>query len=257
MFEAIFLGMIQGIFEFLPVSSSAHLLLASYFFNFSEGVINSNMFDAILHGGSIIAIMLFFYRDVIKTLRNFNILKGLFISTLPTFVIGFIIEPFKDVYFRGIWICVISLVIWGFYMIYAEKKSKEIKNIEELNMKDYLILGFMQSLALIPGTSRSGITISTALLLNLKKEEAVSISFLVGLPVIFTAFAYEFRKALVMKALIDNATIIIGVSSSLVFSLLALVFLVKFIKKFKFSSFAYYRFGLAAFIIGYNLWKSL
>jgi undecaprenyl-diphosphatase len=256
-FEAIFLGMIQGVFEFLPVSSSAHLLLASYFFNFSEDVINSNMFDAILHGGSIIAILLFFYKDVIKALKNKRIMKGLFISTLPTFVIGLIIEPFKDVYFRGIWISFISLVIWGFYMIYAEKKSKEIKNIEELNVKDYLILGFMQSIALIPGTSRSGITISTALLLNLKKDDALSVSFLIGLPVIFAAFAYEFRKAIITKAFIDYTTLFVGVSSSLVFSLLALVFLVKFIKKFKFSSFAYYRFGLAAFIIGYNLWKSL
>jgi undecaprenyl-diphosphatase len=256
-FEAIFLGMIQGFFEFLPVSSSAHLLLASYFFNFSEDVINSNMFDTILHGGSIIAILLFFYKDVIKALKNKRIMKGLFISTLPTFVIGLIIEPFKDVYFRGIWISFISLVIWGFYMIYAEKKSKEIKNIEELNVKDYLILGFMQSIALIPGTSRSGITISTALLLNLKKDDALSVSFLIGLPVIFAAFAYEFRKAVITKAFIDYTTLFVGLSSSLVFSLLALVFLVKFIKKFKFSSFAYYRFGLAAFIVGYNLWKSL
>lgn len=255
-FEAVILGMIQGIFEFLPVSSSAHLLLAGKFFNFSEGIINSNMFDAILHGGSLIAIFLFFYKDIIKALKNPKILKGIIISTIPTFFFGFIIEPVKDTYFRSVILSVFSLVIWGIYMIVAEKKNRNEKDIESLKMKHFLILGIMQSIALIPGTSRSGITISTALLFNMKKEEAVSISFLMGLPVIFTAFAYELRKAIISDMAIDNHVLIAGILSSLVFSLLALIFLVKFLKRFKFSSFAYYRFGLAVLIM-FSLWKNL
>ncbi|MCX7770742.1 MAG: undecaprenyl-diphosphate phosphatase [Proteobacteria bacterium] len=252
--EAFILGMIQGITEFLPISSSAHLLIANKIFNFQSEVINSNMFDAILHGGSILAIFMFFFKDIKRILHYPDILFKIFLSAIPTFLLGFLIEPVKDVYFRSVSISIFSLIFWGVYMIVAERRNNGLKTLENLRLKDFLVLGLMQSIALIPGTSRSGITIATALLLNMKREEAISTSFLMGLPVISAAFAYEFRKALIIESSLDSVTLISGLLSSLVFSLLALIFLVKFIRKFKFSSFAYYRFALALLLIVW-FWK--
>lgn len=254
MFEAFILGFIQGITEFLPISSSAHLLIIGKLFSLENSIVNSNMFDAILHGGSILAIVLFFLKDLRKIVIRPRIIRNIIISTLPTFIFGFLIEPVKDTYFRSISISIFSLIFWGVYMIVAEKRNSGIRTIEDLTIKDFLVLGIMQSIALIPGTSRSGITISTALLLNMKNEEAVSTSFLMGLPVIAAAFAYEFRKALLMDTSFSTGILVSGLVSSFVFSLLALVFLIKFIKKFKFSSFAYYRFGLAILLFFWS-WK--
>lgn len=254
MIEAFILGIIQGVTEFLPISSSAHLLIVGKVFNFENTAINSNMFDAILHGGSILAISLFFLKDLKKIMLKPKIVGNIIISTIPTFIFGFIVEPVKDTYFRSVAISIFSLIFWGIYMIIAEKRNQGIKTIEDLTIKDFLILGIMQSISLIPGTSRSGITISTALLLNMKNEEAISTSFLMGLPVITAAFAYEFRKALIIDNSLDTVTLLSGLVSSFVFSLLALIFLIKFIRKFKFSSFAYYRFGLAILLVVWS-WK--
>lgn len=254
MFEALILGFIQGITEFLPISSSAHLLIIGKLFSHENSIVNSNMFDAILHGGSILAIVLFFLKDLRKIVIRPRIIRNIIISTVPTFIFGFLIEPVKDTYFRSISISIFSLIFWGVYMIVAERRNSGIRTIEDLTIKDFLVLGIMQSIALIPGTSRSGITISTALLLNMKNEEAVSTSFLMGLPVITAAFAYEFRKALLMDTAFSTGILVSGLVSSFVFSLLALVFLIKFIKKFKFSSFAYYRFGLAILLFFWS-WK--
>jgi undecaprenyl-diphosphatase len=247
--EAFILGFIQGITEFLPISSSAHLLIVNKVFNFKSEILDSNMFDAILHGGSLLAIFLFFLKDLKKIVLKPIVIRNIIISTIPTFLFGFLIEPVKDTYLRSISISIFSLIFWGVYMIVAEKRNYGVKSIEDLNIKDFLILGIMQSIAFIPGTSRSGITISTALLLNMKKEDAISTSFLIGLPVITAAFLYEIKKAFEINVILDKLTLISGLVSSFVFSLLALIFLVKFIRKFKFSSFAYYRFGLAILLI--------
>ncbi len=249
MIEAFILGVIQGLTEFLPISSSAHLLIVNRIFNFQSDILNTNMFDAILHGGSLLAIVIFFFKDLKKVIQKPVIIRNILISIIPTLIMGFLIEPIKDTYFRSVSISIFSLIFWGVYMIIAEKRNKGIKMMEDLKIWEFFIIGIMQSIALIPGTSRSGITISTALLLNMKSEEAVSTSFLIGLPVITAAFAYEFRKALVLDTSFDAPILVSGLASSFIFSLLALIFLIKFIRKFKFSSFAYYRFGLAFLLI--------
>lgn len=254
--KAVFLGFIQGVSEFLPISSSGHLVIVSHFLNLSDPVLDSNLFDSILHGGSLLAIFVYFHKQILDCVKDRFILKGLFLSTLPTFAFGLLVEPYKDTYLRGLLITALSLIIWGIYMIYSEKNNKETKSIKDLVVKDFLFLGFMQAIALIPGTSRSGITIASAMLLQMKKEDAVNISFVMGFPVIFAAFAYEMKKALSMNDIIHSSILIGGLSSSFIFSLLAIVFLVKFIRKIKFSSFAYYRFVLAALIF-MSLWNIL
>lgn len=253
--EALLLGFIQGLTEFLPVSSSAHLLLVPHFFHFNETILNSNLFDSILHGGTLVSILVFFFKDIKDALKNKHLLYMLAISTLPTFSIGFIIEPFKDTLFRNELICVFTLIIFGIFMIISEKLNKEQKDLTDFDYKAFLFLGFMQSIAFIPGVSRSGITIASAFLLGLRREKAILVSFLMSLPVIAAAFLYEMKKAVELGDKIPLSIIGVGVLSSFVFGLLALIFLVKFIKRYKFANFAYYRFLLAALIL-LSLWKS-
>ncbi len=253
--EAFLLGAVQGITEFLPISSSAHLVLVPHFFNFKHHVLNSTMFDAILHGGSLLSIIVYFWKSILRLNDNKRLLIFILISCLPTFIAGFLIEPIKDTYLRGVGFIAINMVVFSFYMILAEKFYKEKLSFEDLKLKHFIFLGIMQAFALIPGTSRSGVTIATAYLLSVKKDDAVNVSFIMGLPVISAAFLYELKKALIQnEEAIPGTVLATGVLSSLIFGLLALVFLVKFLKRFKFSYFAYYRFFIA-FLIIYQLWK--
>ncbi|MCX7991162.1 MAG: undecaprenyl-diphosphate phosphatase [Proteobacteria bacterium] len=255
--ESVILGAIQGLTEFLPISSSAHLVLVPHFFRFESSILNSTMFDAILHGGSLVAIILFFWRDLINLKNNKKLVYLIILACIPTFVIALLIEPFKDKYLREVSVIGINMIIFSIYILIAEKKNKETVTTGGLKPYHFIFLGFMQSLALIPGTSRSGVTIASAYLLNLKKEEAVSVSFLIGIPVILLAFLYELKKALFVNQveIIPTSVILGGISSSLLFGLVALFILVKFVKRYKFAYFAYYRF-FVAFLIFYDIWKS-
>lgn len=255
--ESIILGVIQGLTEFLPVSSSAHLVLVPYFFKFKSSILNSTMFDAILHGGSLIAIIIFFWKDIIKLKENKRLLSLILIGSIPTFLVGFLIESIKDTYLRDVSIIAVNMIIFSIYILIADKKNKEFLGIHSLKLKHFLFIGFMQSLALIPGTSRSGVTISSAYLLNIKKEDSVSLSFLIGIPVISFAFLYELKKAIFTdQALaIPAGVIATGIISSFISGLMALIILVRFVKRYKFAYFAYYRFFIA-FLIFYQLWKS-
>ncbi len=253
--EAILLGAIQGITEFLPISSSAHLVLAPYFFKFNEQVLSSTMFDAILHGGSLLSILIYFWKSILELMNKKRLILYIIVSTIPTFVAGFLIEPIKDSYLRGVTLIAVNMIIFSIYMIFSERLHKEELGLKDLDIKHFIYLGIMQSIALIPGTSRSGVTIATAYLLSIKKEDAVNVSFLMGIPVISAAFLYELKKALTSNTeIIMGSVLLVGILSSLVFGLLALVFLVKFLKRFKFSYFAYYRI-FVAFLIIYHLWK--
>ncbi len=253
--ESIILGAVQGLTEFLPISSSAHLVLVPYFFNFKSSILSSTMFDAILHGGSLLAIILFFWKDIVKLKDNKPLITMIIISCVPTFLLALLIEPIKDIYLRNVSIIGANLIIFSLYILIAEKKNKELLTIGSLKLHHFLILGFMQSFALIPGTSRSGVTIATAYLLNIKKDESLSVSFLMGIPVIGAAFLYEFKKALManQSEMIPMEIITIGMLSSLIFGIIALFLLAKIVKKYKISYFAYYRFFIALLIF-YELW---
>lgn len=253
--EALILGLVQGLTEFLPVSSSAHLILVPYFFKFNETILNSNLFDCILHGGTLLSILFFFTKEILETFKNKRLATLIAVSTIPTFGIGFLIEPYKDTLFRSVYVCAAMLIIFGFYMIVSERVNKENRDLSNLNYKAFLFLGFMQALAFMPGVSRSGVTIASAFMLGLKKDKAVLVSFLMSVPVIAAAFLYELKKAIMMGDAVPFSAVTVGLVSSFIFGLLALAFLVKFIKRYKFANFAYYRFFIAILII-MSIWKN-
>lgn len=238
----ILLGFIQGSTEFLPISSTGHLVLMNYFFQFS----NNLAFDAFIHLGSFCAIIFYFWRD----LRKFwNYKTFIFISALPGAMAGLTLEHFIETYFRTPFSVAFFLIFMSIPMLLGEGLGKKIYKIENLDYKKALLIGFFQSLALLPGTSRSGITISAGLLLGLKREEAARYSFLAGAPLILGAGLYEGLKFLKNPSL-PLEHMLTGFLSSLLFSFLAIAFLIPFLKRHTLYSFVAYRILLGFIILG-------
>ncbi|MFN3921177.1 MAG: undecaprenyl-diphosphate phosphatase [Caldimicrobium sp.] len=244
----IILGFIQGITEFLPISSTGHLVLMNSFFQF----FNNLAFDAFIHLGSFCAILIYFWKDL-KKIWNYKAL--IFISALPGAIAGLTLEHLIESYFRTSFSVAFFLIFMSLPMFLGERFGKKTLYIENLDYKRALLIGLFQSLALLPGTSRSGITISAGLLLGLKREEAARFSFLAGAPLILGAGLYEGMK------LFKNPTfsvdyIMTGFLSSALFSFLAIAFLIPFLKRHTLYIFITYRMLLAIIILGVHYLKS-
>ena len=242
-FEIIFLGLIQGLTEFLPISSTGHLILAQRLFN----LFSSLSFDAFIHLGSFLAIIVYFWKDL-KEIWNYK--WFIVISAIPGGIAGLLFEHIVEEYFRIPLVVALSLIIMSIPMILGEffgKKQFEIKN---LTYTKALIIGLFQALALIPGTSRSGITISAGLLLGLKREVSAKFSFLAGALLILGAGLYEGLK-LVNSSFISLDMALIGFFSSAIFSFVAIAFLIPFLKRYSLYSFVVYRIFLGIFILWY------
>jgi undecaprenyl-diphosphatase len=182
-FEAIILGIVQGITEFLPVSSTAHLILFPWFLGWG-GEIDSLTFDIALHAGTLFALLLCFRRDWIDLITRKHRMFGLIIlASVPAGVAGFLLNDFVEHTMRKPLIISLMLVLIGFVMLIAEKAYKH-KDIEKTDIKDAVIIGIAQAVAVIPGVSRSGITISAGLFRGFEREAAARFSFLLSTPVI-------------------------------------------------------------------------
>lgn len=240
LFQAFFLGLLQGLTEFLPISSTGHLILFSKFFD-----IPSNLsFDAFLHLGSFLAIFLYFRKDLkeIWTIKNHILL-----SAIPGGLAGLTLEPIIEAHFRAPLIVAFFLLFMTIPMFLGEKFGQKKNTLKELTYLKALFIGIFQALALIPGTSRSGITISAGLLFGLKREEAAKYSFLAGAPLILGAGLYEALK-LLNNPSIDLYIASLGFIASFISSFMAIAFLIPFLKRFSLSIFIFYRTALAGAI---------
>jgi len=264
--ESIILGIIQGVTEFLPISSSGHLVLAEAFFKLD--IENLKAFDLSLHFGTLMAVLLYFRKDFIEILKNtFSLLKAnkeerktinkmpiyLVLGTIPIVIFGSTTDKILDHYFRNtfsIGILAIAVGLLFFGVEYLHKKIKE----KPLNEKGSFLVGIAQALALIPGISRSGITISTALLLGVKREEAAKFSFLLGGIATFAAICLGVLKLFKGEfVLIDTTTLIIGVLTSFLTGIFSIAFLMEFLKKHTLKSFGIYRIILGVIILMFYL----
>lgn len=241
LFQALFLGLVQGLTEFLPISSSGHLILAERFFQ----SFSSLSFDAFIHLGSFLAIVTYFWKDL-KEVWHY---KGLIIiSAIPGAIAGVLLEHIVENYFRTPSLVALNLIIMSIPMILGEVLGKKQYEIKDLTPLKALIIGIFQCLALIPGTSRSGITISAGLLLGLKREISAKFSFLAGAPLILGAGLYEGIKLIKSPSLSWDLSLA-GFFSSFVFSFLAIFFLIPFLKKHSLYIFVVYRVFLGIFIL--------
>ncbi|MEW6675432.1 MAG: undecaprenyl-diphosphatase UppP [Nitrospirota bacterium] len=252
MFEAIILGIVQGLTEFLPVSSTAHLILFPWFFGWS-GDVNTLTFDIALHSGTLIALLICFYRDWIELITKKQRLFGLIIlASIPAGVAGFLLNDIVENALREPLIISLMLIVVGFIMLAAERANKH-KDIEKTGLKDAVIIGIAQAIAIIPGVSRSGITISAGLFRGLKREASARFSFLLSTPIIAGATMLHLKKLIASHNNHDFQLFIIGLISSGVTGFIAIKFLLNFLKRHPLNIFVYYRFALAVVII-VNIW---
>lgn len=250
-FKAVILGIVQGLTEFLPVSSTAHLILVPWFFGWG-GEVNSLIFDVALHGGTLVALIICFYKDWIDMItRHRRLLYLIIIASIPAGIAGVLLSRLAEHSLRNPLVIAASLVTVGVIMLIAERYSKATKDLRNggITLNDSIIIGVAQAVALIPGVSRSGITIAAGLFRDLKRVSAARFSFLLSTPVILGATLLEGRKLMKTPALLSPDIFAAGFISALVSGLAAILFLLSFLNRHPLNLFVYYRFILAAVIL--------
>lgn len=261
--QSIILGIIQGIGEFLPISSSAHLILIPYLFNFNLSMTEAEKlaFDVALHFGTLMSVTVIFFKDwlnmakgvlnkVFKKEDSFDnkLFWYLVLATIPGALVGVLFDDvIENIIRENILLIALSLAIMGLLIYfgdkYATKKYKKPKELKDITLKQSIIVGVSQAFAVIPGFSRSGTTILAGRLAGLSKEAIAKFTFLLSTPIIFGAFIVNIGDLLVTKE------VIIGIVTSFVVGILSIKFLLNYIKKHDFSIFAYYRVILALLVL--------
>lgn len=268
MIDIIILGIIQGIAEFLPISSSAHLIIFRDIFGIGTNI-GSNIeltFDLALHFGTLLAIIIFFFNDLFKILIE-GLTKGvktkdgklfwyLILATIPAGIVGVLFEDIFDSFFRKqLWLIAIALIIMGIIIYLVDKKSKISINIKEMKWYQALIVGCAQVFALIPGFSRSGTTITASRALGLNREDSAKFSFYLSVPVVAGASLLSLIKDDTLAIILDNLMIFgVGILISFITGLLCISFLLKYIKKNDFKIFMIYRILLGILVL-FILWQ--
>lgn len=250
--EAIILGVVQGLTEFFPVSSTAHLIVLPWFFGW-RGDVNTLTFDVALHAGTLTALLFYFWKDWAELFtKKQKLLVKIISATIPAGVAGFFLNDIIEKSLREPFVISAMLIVVGFVMLAAEKAKKH-KGVEQVNYLDALTIGIAQATALIPGVSRSGITISAGLFKGLKREPSARFSFLISTPLIAGATLLHLRKLLASQGVYDFQLFTAGLITSSITGFLAIKFLLTFLKKYPLNIFVYYRFILAVVIIA-GIW---
>lgn len=261
--SSIILGIIQGIAEFLPISSSAHLIIFRDLFGIGKSM-SGNMsmaFDIALHLGTLLAIGVFFFKDFIKMFqkgftkgvkdKDGKILWYLVAATIPAAIVGVLFEDIIDKILRKNYILIaFALAIMGVIIYIADKYSKQKKEIKDMTLKDAIIIGCSQVFALIPGFSRSGTTIATGRILKLKRDDAARFSFFLSAPVVLGAVVLQLVKKSTWVLIFDHlAVFLIGILIAFITGLLCIKFLLKYLDSHDFKAFMIYRIILAITVI--------
>jgi undecaprenyl-diphosphatase len=249
--EILILSVVQGISEFLPISSSAHLVLVSNFYDLKT---SSLLIDISLHLGSLFAIIFYFRKDLFNLKNNQKLLMLIIIGSIPLTIFGYILHSTELIYlFRNIKIIAWTTLLFGIILFFADQKKID-KNIStHLNIKSIIFIGLFQILALVPGVSRAGITLTAARFLKYDRFESSKISFLLSIPALAGASFLGLRDA-VTQSIEINYLIIISIILSFVFSYITVKFFLSFINRFSLNIFVIYRIivSLILFLIIYS-----
>ncbi len=262
-FQALVLGLIQGVTEFLPISSSAHLALAPWFFGWPDPGL---AFDVALHFGTLIAVLWYFRAEwgklisaALSIIRNRRIqtveekrLLFLIVATIPGAIGGLLLEKKAETAFRAPALTACALIVMGIVLWAADRFSRMDRNITGMRWLDALLVGISQVFALIPGVSRSGSTITTGRLLRLDRESAAIFSFLMSMPIIAAAVVLKGPEALRQGGL--SAPLIVGVLAAAVSGWLAIAILMRYVTRHSYGIFAVYRvlLGIVVLFIIYS-----
>ena len=243
--EILILSIVQGISEFLPVSSSAHLFLVSEIYKFKS---QSLLIDVGLHLGSLLAIIFYFRNELKEIVNNKNLFFLMIFGSLPLIILGAIIYKTGLInYFRNIEVIAWTTLIFALLLYIADKFENKKKIETDLQLKSILIIGVFQILALIPGVSRSGIVITAGRFLNFGRYDSTKISFYLSIPAIAGA-SFLSLKSLVDKNIDLNLIVLFSILLSFIFSYLTIKYFLIFVKKFTLNTFVIYRIILSAIL---------
>ena len=243
--EVIILSVIQGVTEFIPVSSSAHLIIISNISNFN---LNSLEVDVSLHLGSLLAIVVYFWRDLIDFSKNKKKLYLIFFGSIPLIIVGYVLYISNLIYhLRNLELIAWTTLIFG-VLLYFSDKNKTDKILEkDLSKKDIIFIGMLQILSLIPGVSRSGINITAGRFVRYSRIDSAKISFFLSIPALAGASLLGLKE--ILKDPFEfNSIIFLTISISFIFSYLTIKFLLYYLNKFSLKIFVFYRVILAFFL---------
>ncbi len=267
--QAIILGIVQGLTEFLPISSSGHLIIVPWLFNWHFLLDNPDLnktFDVALHLGTFIAVLVYFWREVVRlvgawvrsiTRRSLADPEGrlawlLLVSTIPAAFFGVAFESFIEDRLGKPWIIAIMMIVFALVMFVIDHLARLDRDLEALTWTDAILIGFAQALALCPGVSRSGVTMMTGLAVRLDRESAARYSFLLSIPVIGGAAAYKALEVARSGLPSGTATpFLVGILSAAASGMLAIWFVLAYLKRHNFNLFVIYRIvvGVAILIL--------
>ncbi|MFZ1122268.1 MAG: undecaprenyl-diphosphatase UppP [Candidatus Binataceae bacterium] len=250
-FHAIILGAVQGLAEFLPISSSAHLILVPWLFKWQDPGL---AFDVALHLGTLLALLIYYREDWIAMARSVTggqsaerrLLQLIIVASIPGAIIGLAFEKQAETTFRSPLLIAIAMAVLAVLLWLFDKLSPQKRTMSEMTYRDALVIGFSQALAIIPGVSRSGATITMARAVQIERGDSANFSFLMATPIIAGAGLVEARK-LVHEGL--DWSVGLGFISAAVFGLIAIAFLIRYVRTRDYVVFAVYRLLVAALVI--------
>jgi len=257
--QIIVLALVQGITEFLPISSSAHLILVPVVFDWED---QGLAFDVAVHVGSLSAVIYYFRKEIQRMTQDWiqSLIKrenigestlawAVIIGTIPAGFAGLLLNDFIELNLRSTLVIAVSTIVFGLLLWYADATGSQSRTEHTLSLRDILIIGFMQALALIPGTSRSGITITAGLLLGLSRDAAARFSFLLSIPLILAGGGLKTKELLESPIAVDWQAIIYGTILSAISAYFCIHFFLKLLDRIGMMPFIIYRLILGAILL--------
>lgn len=263
--QILMLAIVQGLTEFLPISSSAHLILSPYLFGFAD---QGLAFDIAVHLGSLFAVMLYFRREVVavtgdwfKSLPssghstvNSRLGWAIILGTIPVVIAGLLLKSMVETEFRSPLLIAATTIGFGLLLWWADVRARRTRELDSLGWKDALFVGLAQALALVPGTSRSGITMTAALMLGFNRKAAARFSFLLAIPTILMSATLVTKDLIESEVAVDWSALGLGVVLSFIAALTTIHYFLRFIERMGMTPFVIYRLLLGAVILAIIYW---
>jgi undecaprenyl-diphosphatase len=260
--QAVILGIVEGLTEFLPVSSTGHLTITEQLLGLQVDDPAVTGFTAVIQMGAIAAVILYFWRDILRIAvawgrglvqpeyrGKFDHRMGWYVivGSIPIGIVGLLLKDFITGPLRSLWVVAFGLILWSVVMVVAERRGRQDRGERDLNMKDAIVVGLLQCVALVPGVSRSGATISTGLLRGLDRVTATRLSFFLSIPALVAAGLFELKDAL--GGDIGVGETLVGTVVSFVVAYASIAWLLKFVAHHSIGRFVPYRVGLGLLVI--------
>jgi len=262
LWKSVVLGIVEGLTEFLPVSSTGHLTIAERVLNLKTDDPSITGFTAVIQVGAIIAAIIYFFRDIVRIVKGFVV--GLFnrdqrgfdyrfgwyviVGSLPIAIVGVLAKDAITGPLRSLWVVASGLILWSVVMVYAEKAGRQTRGERDTNMTDAVVVGVMQAAALFPGVSRSGATISFGLLRDLDRVTATRLAFFLGIPALLGGGAFELKDA-VSGPSVGIPALLVGTVVSFIVGYASIAWLLRFVARHSLVAFVWYRVALGVVLI--------